>query len=109
MSKDDDKSPKGDAPLIDPVVDSPARLAVLKILRAVKEADFVFLRRETGLTDGNLSSHLARLEAAGYITIEKKFVGKIPRTDVRLTKAGRVALKLYQDQVSKALKDRTDG
>ena len=73
-------------PRVDPdrLVHEPGRLAILVVLNAVEEADFLFLMDQTGLTKGNLSSHTAKLEDAGYITIEKTFVGKIPRTVYRL-------------------------
>jgi DNA-binding MarR family transcriptional regulator len=76
---------------VDRVVHEPARLALLALLRSIGGADFLFLQRETGLTKGNLSSHLSRLETAGYVEIEKTFEGKIPRTLVRSTDDGRRA------------------
>ena len=81
---------------VDRVVHEPARLAVLTYLSLVESADFVFLMRTTGLTWGNLSSHLARLEEAGYVAIEKEFVKKKPHTMLRLTQAGRDALAKYR-------------
>jgi DNA-binding transcriptional ArsR family regulator len=65
-------------PALDRLVHEPGRLAILTVLSAVKEADFVFLQRTTGLTKGNLSSHLGKLEEAGLIQIEKRFVQKKP-------------------------------
>ena len=93
----------GSVPDLDPVVHAPARLAILGILYVVEIADFVFLMRRTGLTRGNLSTHLSKLEAAGYISIEKKFVERMPRTLLRLTKEGREALRKYRRQMSQAL------
>jgi DNA-binding transcriptional ArsR family regulator len=63
---------------LDRVIHEPARLMIVSLLYVSKDADFIFLQRETGLTKGNLSSHLARLEAAGYVRIEKMFRGKPP-------------------------------
>ncbi len=80
----------------DRLVHEPGRLAVLVILNAVAEADFLFLMDQTGLTKGNLSSHTAKLESAGYVEIEKSFVGKIPRTVYRLTERGAAALEEYR-------------
>jgi DNA-binding MarR family transcriptional regulator len=60
--------------------------------------------RETGLTQGNLSSHLARLEAAGYVTVEKTFAGKVPRTLLQITESGRVALLAYRDRLVDVLR-----
>jgi len=88
---------------LDPVVHAPARLSILAVLSVVKEADFVFLINQTGLTRGNLSVHLSKLEAAGYITVEKKFVRRVPRTVLSLTKEGRKAFSGYRDQINSAL------
>lgn len=93
----------GMVPDIDPVVHAPARLTILGILHVVEGADFVFLLRQTGLTRGNLSTHLAKLEAAGYVSVEKKFVERVPRTLLSLTEAGRQALRTYRQQMRKAL------
>jgi DNA-binding MarR family transcriptional regulator len=92
-------------PRIDPdrLVHEPGRLAILVVLNAVEEADFLFLSQHTGLTKGNLSSHTARLERGGYIEIEKGFVGKIPRTVYRLTARGAEALRGYRDHMAGVL------
>ena len=74
---------------LDRLVHEPARLAILSALSACESADFLFLQRITGLSKGNLSSHVGRLEEAGLIAISKEFVGKTPRTTVGLTQAGR--------------------
>jgi DNA-binding MarR family transcriptional regulator len=103
MDNDKNGGGLGSVPDLDPVVHAPARLAILGILYVVEIADFVFLMRRTGLTRGNLSTHLSKLEAAGYITIEKKFVERIPRTLLRLTRKGRDALRKYRRQMSQAL------
>jgi len=71
-------------------------LAILTVLEQVQEADFRFLLHTTGLTKGNLSSHLQKLEAAGYVEIEKTYRGKIPLTLCRLTPKGREALETYR-------------
>ena len=80
-------------------VHEPARLVILAILYAANSADFLYLLRETELTRGNLSSHLTKLEKAGYIQIEKMFVGKTPRTVLRLTEAGRDEFENYRSQI----------
>jgi len=92
-------------PRIDPdrLIHEPSRLAILVILNALEEVDFLFLMEQTGLTKGNLSSHTAKLEAAGYIEIDKMFVGKIPRTVYRMTEAGAVALQQYHDHMAGVL------
>jgi DNA-binding transcriptional ArsR family regulator len=93
-------------PRVDPdrLIHEPGRLAILVVLNAVEEADFLFLMDQTGLTKGNLSSHTAKLEDAGYITIEKTFVGKIPRTVYRLAAPGVQALREYHDHMANVLR-----
>ena len=85
----------------DRVLHSPARLTIVAILSAVEEADFVYLLNESGLTKGNLSTHLAKLEQTGYIEIEKTYRGKIPLTLCRLTKNGQIAFKKYRKQLKR--------
>jgi DNA-binding transcriptional ArsR family regulator len=85
------------------VVHEPGRLAILALLSAVEEADFLYLLNETGLTKGNLSSHLAKLEAAGYVKIEKTYRQKIPLTICRLTSTGRTAFEQYRSALKASL------
>lgn len=85
---------------LDRVIHEPARLLIVALLSGVKEADFLWLLNESQLTKGNLSSHLARLEEAGYVEIEKTFRGKIPLTIVRLAKPGRAAFEDYKKNMS---------
>ncbi|NOY55413.1 MAG: transcriptional regulator [Actinobacteria bacterium] len=85
---------------IDRLIHEPGRLAILAVLNAVDEADFLFLLRQTGLTRGNLSSHTAKLENGGYIAVEKSFVDKVPHTVYRLTDEGRTALDAYRRQMT---------
>lgn len=84
---------------LDRLIHEPARLLIVTILSSVASADFLFLQRETGLTKGNLSAHLSKLEEAGYVKIEKTFKGKLPLTICRLTSAGQKALKAYREQI----------
>ena len=84
---------------IDRVIHEPARLAIMLILDSAGEADFLYLQREGGFTQGNLSGHLGRLEEAGYVGIEKTFKGKLPLTVCRLTGAGKAALSRYSRQL----------
>ena len=84
---------------IDKVIHEPARLMIMSYLYVVESADFVFLRNQTGLTDGNLSSHLSKLESAGYVDIEKRFKGKKPQTILRLTEKGRQAFQNYHQHM----------
>ena len=88
---------------IDRVIHEPARLLILAYLSVVESADFLFLMNQTALTRGNLSSHLSKLEAAGYIEIKKEFVEKIPRTLLRLTEEGRKAFQEYQSSMKQVL------
>ncbi|HSK47058.1 MAG TPA: transcriptional regulator [Coriobacteriia bacterium] len=80
----------------DRVIHEPARLKIMSVLSVVQSADFVYLQHETGLTGGNLSVQLTRLEEAGYIAIEKTFAGKMPRTLASMTPAGRDAFAAYR-------------
>ena len=90
----------------DRVIHEPARLLLVALLTGVKEADFLWLQRESGLTKGNLSSHLGRLEEAGYVTVQKTFNGKIPLTILRLTPAGKGAFDRYKKQMNGLLTSR---
>ncbi len=80
---------------LDRTIHEPTRLAILTALAACEAADFLFLQRITGMTKGNLSSHLSKLEEAGMVEIEKSFVDKKPHTLVRLTRPGRGAVDEY--------------
>ena len=84
---------------VDRLIHEPARLMIVTILSAVDSADFLYLQRETDLTKGNLSSHLSKLETAGYIVIQKTYRGKIPLTVCTLTETGRAAFKKYREQL----------
>jgi DNA-binding MarR family transcriptional regulator len=88
---------------VDRIIHEPARLIIVATLYAVESADFLYLLRETGLTKGNLSSHLSRLEDTGYVGIEKTFQGKIPRTICRLTDSGRAAFDDYRERLRRAI------
>ncbi len=84
---------------LDRLVHEPARLAILTALAVTAGADFLHLQRLTGLTKGNLSTHLAKLEEGGLVQIEKQFVGKVPNTMVRLTPKGRLAIQHHWEQL----------
>lgn len=85
---------------LDRVIHEPARLLIVALLAGVKEADFLWLQRESELTKGNLSSHLAKLEEASYVEVEKTFRGKIPLTVLRLTGQGRGAFEAYKKSMN---------
>lgn len=89
---------------VDRVIHEPARLLIVTILSTALTADFLYLLNETGLTKGNLSTHLSRLEEAGYVKIEKTYRGKVPQTLCQLTEEGRKSFKAYRKQMKKILK-----
>lgn len=82
---------------LNPLLHSELRLAVMSILIGVESADFVFLRKQTGATAGNLSVQIDRLQRAGYIEVEKTYRGKMPCTICRMTDVGREAFAEYVD------------
>jgi DNA-binding transcriptional ArsR family regulator len=88
---------------IDRIIHEPARLMIVALLAAVEEADFQYLRMATGLTQGNLSTHLSKLEEADYVAIEKTFRGKYPLTICRLTARGKEVLDKYRKVIRAAL------
>lgn len=80
---------------IDKIIHEPARLKIIAQLYVVENADFLFLMRQTGLSQGNVSGHLSKLEDAAYVQIEKGYLGKRPQTIISLTKKGREMFKKY--------------
>ncbi|MCJ7702101.1 MAG: transcriptional regulator [Anaerolineales bacterium] len=90
---------------IDRLVHEPARLKILAYLSVVESADFVFLISRTGLTMGNLSAHMSKLEKAGYIEVQKEIKDNRPHTMLSLTKAGRGAFNLYRANMLQLLQE----
>lgn len=88
---------------LDRVIHEPGRLILVALLSSVERSDFLYLQRETGMNKGTLSSHLTRLEEAGYVEIEKTFRGKLPQTLLRLTPQGRKAFDQYRRAIKGAL------
>jgi DNA-binding transcriptional ArsR family regulator len=88
---------------LDRVIHEPGRLMIVSLLSAVEKADFLFVQRETGINKGTLSSHLSRLEEAGYVEITKTFREKIPHTLLKLTSQGRQAFERYRKNLKAAL------
>jgi DNA-binding MarR family transcriptional regulator len=88
---------------LDRVIHEPGRLMIVALLSAVEKADFLYLLHETEMNKGTLSSHLARLEEAGYVEVTKTFRGKIPQTLLQLTPAGRKTFEEYRRQLKSAL------
>jgi len=93
---------------LDRTIHSPARLMVMTNLYVVESAEFIALMNLTGLSWGNLSTHLSKLEEAGYVELEKGFRGKKPYTMVRLTGEGRAAFKAYKEQMQGVLAELPD-
>ncbi|MCB0115071.1 MAG: transcriptional regulator [Caldilineaceae bacterium] len=104
MTSDTIHEPEVDIEL-EKLVHEPARLKILAYLYAVDSADFVFLIRRTGLTMGNLSAHMSKLEQAGYIDVEKEIKDNRPRTMLSLTDAGRSAFTQYRDSMLRLLQE----
>lgn len=90
---------------IDRVLHEPARMQIAALLYMLDSADFIFVMNQTGLTWGNLSAHMSKLEEAGYLEVEKIFKGKRPNTTLRLTAQGRDAFKRYASQMRQLFKD----
>ena len=88
---------------LDRVIHSPARLMVMTYLYVVESVDYVFLTHLTGLTWGNLATHVGKLEEAGYVEVEKTFVDKKPYSVIKLTKPGQDAFKAYKNQMKGVL------
>ncbi|SHE37361.1 transcriptional regulator, ArsR family [Seinonella peptonophila] len=85
---------------LDKIIHEPARLSIMSALDACTMAEFLFLQELTGLTKGNLSSHLSKLERAGFLMIDKQFVRrKIPHTTIRITREGKNAISSYWKQL----------
>lgn len=93
---------------IDPIIHAPARLRVMTYLYVVDSIDFVYLKRVTDLSWGNLSTHLTKLEEAGYVKISKTFQDKKPNTMIQLTEQGRQAFRAYKDEMQQVLGNLPD-
>ena len=100
--KNDDLHPLAD---LDRVIHSPARLMVMTYLYVVENVDYVYLTHLTGLTWGNLATHIGKLEEAGYVEVEKTFVDKKPYSVIHLTKQGRQAFKGYKGKMQQVFDD----
>jgi DNA-binding MarR family transcriptional regulator len=90
---------------LDRLVHEPARLAIMALLYVIESADFTFLMNQTGLSWGNLSTHMTKLEEAAYLEVEKSFKGKRPNTTLRLTPRGRKAFQDYASKMKQFFKD----
>lgn len=90
---------------IDKIIHEPARLNIIAHLYVIESADFLFMMRQTGLTFGNLSAHMNKLENVGYIEIIKEFIGKKPHTMLKLTDKGKQAFEEYRKQMKQFFND----
>jgi DNA-binding MarR family transcriptional regulator len=88
---------------LDPAIHAPARLMILALLAVVERADFTFILHQTGLTRGNLASHIGRLEEVGYVAVEKTFIDRVPNTTYSLTKAGWSAINKYRQNMQQVI------
>jgi len=95
--------PSSDADIqnVDRLIHEPSRLTIMMHLYVVESADFQFLQNQTGMTPGNLSSHLRKLEDAGYVEVTKEFLDRMPHTALKLTRKGREAFKEYRRNVKR--------
>jgi DNA-binding MarR family transcriptional regulator len=105
MTKEVGKTDLSSLAEIDRLVHEPARLAVMSLLYVVDSADFTFIMNQTGLTWGNLSAHISKLEEAGYLEVEKTFKGKRPNTTLKLTSHGRQAFRDYAKRMKQVFQD----
>ena len=92
-------------PKLDPILHSELRLAVMSILAGADEADFSYLKKQTGATAGNLSVQIDKLSSAGYITVEKSFKGKMPHTTCKITPEGQEAFRNYVEALKEYLSE----
>jgi DNA-binding MarR family transcriptional regulator len=99
------KAPFEELAALDRLIHEPARLALLTALTSCESADFLYLQRITGLSKGNLSSHLSKLEESGLVTVEKQFKGKTPLTRIAVTPKGREAVEQHWKQLEQ-LRDK---
>ena len=104
MADDTVKSTPNPTAGLDPLIHAPARLNIITNLYVVESADFIFLRNLTGLTWGNLSAHVSKLQEAGYLEVEKSIVNKKTHSVAKLTKVGRKALEAYKEKMKEVLK-----
>jgi DNA-binding transcriptional ArsR family regulator len=99
------ESPFEEIANLDKLIHEPARLAILTALSACESADFLFLKRLTGLSDGNLSSHITKLEEADLVKIQKQFIDKKPSTEIQITSQGIEAIQKHWEQLGSIKKN----
>ncbi len=101
----EEQEEKSGASGIDRLIHEPARYTIMAHLYVLESADFLFLVRQTGLTWGNLSTHISKLEAAGYVEVKKEFLGRKPHTMASLTSKGRQAFETYRKYMKQFLEE----
>lgn len=101
--------PMTELPELNPIIHGKLRLALLSLLSTVEEAEFTWLRNKTSSTDGNLGAQMLKLEEAGYVAMEKKFVSRKPQTIYRMTESGRRALTEYVQALKQLLGAAIEG
>jgi DNA-binding MarR family transcriptional regulator len=102
-NKETDKKDSQPISNIDRIIHEPSRYMIMAYLYVVDSADFLFLIRQTGMTWGNISAHVGKLEEAGYVAVEKEFLGKKPHTVLKLTDSGRAAFDSYRKNMKQVL------
>ncbi len=105
MTRDPARPPLAELAEIDRLIHEPARLAILSLLYVIDSADFIFIMNQTGMTWGNLSAHMTKLEEAGHILVNKTFKGKRPQTTLQLTPQGRDAFREYATTMKAVFQD----
>jgi DNA-binding MarR family transcriptional regulator len=88
---------------VNKLIHAPIRLGIMTILNSIEEVNFNYLKNKLKVTDGNLSSHMERLEKAGYLKVKKAFVDKKPLTVYRVTNKGRKAFGDYIEHLERVI------
>jgi DNA-binding MarR family transcriptional regulator len=90
---------------VNKLIHAPIRLGIMTILNSVKEVNFIYLREKLDVTDGNLSSHMEKLEKAGYVKVKKSFIDKKPNTVYSITEKGKKAFRVYLQHLEKIIEE----
>jgi DNA-binding MarR family transcriptional regulator len=90
---------------VNKLIHAPIRLGIMTILNSVNKANFIYLRKKLDVTDGNLSSHMEKLEKEGYIKVKKEFVDRKPNTIYRITEKGKKAFRSYLEHLGRILEE----
>jgi DNA-binding MarR family transcriptional regulator len=90
---------------VNKMIHAPIRLGIMTILNSARKVNFIYLRKKLDVTDGNLSSHMEKLEKAGYVSVKKTFIDKKPNTVYRITEKGKKAFRGYLEHLEKILEE----